>query len=189
MKTGTWITIGVVALLGIWIAVWAVGVSNSEKKLYLLGKAQEKNCQIIFDKTWKTITGQAGVLSKYKDDFKEVYVELMNARYKNNASAGQQTLMKWVTENHIPLDASLYNTLMNTISGSRDNYNIEQQKLIDIDLQHKKMRATFPNSLIVGNRPDIGIKLITSAKTEEVYTTGQENDGINPFEKKEEDKK
>ena len=110
----------------------------------------------------------------------------MDARYKNDAGAGQQTLMKWVTENHIPLDASLYKTLMNTIEGSRKEFTFQQEKLIDIDRQHKSLKATFPNSIILGGRPDLEIKLVTSAKTEEAFKSGQENDGINPFEKKDE---
>lgn len=185
MKTGTLITIGVIALLGVWIAFWAIGVSNAEKKLYLRGKAAQQNSQVVFDNTWKTISGEAGVLGKYKDDFKEVYVELMDARYKNDAGAGQQILMKWVTENHIPLDASLYAKLMNTIEGSRAEFTMQQKILIDVDREHKALKAIFPNSLIIGSRPDLEIKLVTSAKTDEAFSTGQENDGINPFEKKE----
>lgn len=152
MKTGTLITIGVIVLLGAWLVFWTIGVSNAEKKLYLRGKAVQQNSQVVFDNTWKIIAGEAGVLGKYKDDFKEVYIELMDVRYKNDAGAGQQTLMKWVTENHISLDASLYAKLMNTIESSR---------------------------------PDLEIKLVTSTKTDEAFRTGQENDGINPFEKKE----
>lgn len=180
---------GVFVILGIFIAIWAVGVSNAERKLYLKGKAAQQNSQVVFDNTWKTIAGQAGVLGKYKDDFKEVYVELMDARYKNDAGAGQQTLMKWVTENHIPLDAGLYTKLMNTIEGSRNEFTMQQKILIDVDREHKTLKATFPNSLIIGSRPDLDIKLVTSAKTDEAFKSGQENDGINPFEKKDEVKK
>ena len=32
MKTGTLITIGVVVLLGAWIAFWAIGLSNTYNK-------------------------------------------------------------------------------------------------------------------------------------------------------------
>jgi len=183
MKTGTLITLGVVLVLGLFVAFWAIGVSNSEKKLYLTGKAAQKQTEVIFDNTWKKIVGVAGVVTEYKESFRQVYVELMDARYKNDAGAGQQTLMKWVTENNVALDASLYRTLMNTIEGSRNEFTLQQQKLIDIDREHKTLRATFPNSLVIGSRPDLEIKLVTSAKTEEAFATGQENDGINPFEK------
>jgi VIT1/CCC1 family predicted Fe2+/Mn2+ transporter len=59
--------------------------------------------------------------------------------------------MKWVTENHIPLDASLYAKLMNTIEGSRAEFTMQQKILIDVDREHKTLKATFPNSLIIGS--------------------------------------
>jgi len=185
MKIGKIIGLGVAAFVIISIAIWAITLSNSEKKLYLQGKAVQKQSYVIFDNTWKKIQGQAGVTSEYKEGFKEIYVELMDARYKNDAGAGQQTLMKWVTEANPEFDASLYKTLMNTIEGSRNEFTIQQQKLIDIDRQHKEMKATFPNSLIIGNRPDLEIELVTSGKTKQAFETGEENDDVNPFAKSE----
>jgi hypothetical protein len=185
MKTGTLITLGVIAILGFSILFWAIGVSNAEKRLYLTGKAAQDQTEVIFDNTWKTIMGQAGVTTEYKESFKEIYIGMMDARYANDGQANQQTLMKWITESNPTLDASIYKTLMNTIEGTRKEFTFQQQKLIDIDRQHKTMKATFPNSLIIGSRPDLEIKLVTSAKTEEAFSTGQENDGINPFEKTE----
>jgi len=182
MKAGFLITLGLVAVLGIGFAIWAIGLSNSEKKLFLTGKAAQQNSEVVFDNTWKTIKSEAGVTDKYKDSFREIYVELMDARYKNDAGAGQQTLMKWVQESNPQFDASLYTKLMNTIEGSRNAFTMEQKKLIDIDRQHKSMKATFPNSLIIGNRPDLEIKLVTSGKTKEAFATGEEND-VDPFAK------
>lgn len=182
MKTGTLIGIGVFVILALSILFWAIGVSNAEKKLYLLGKAAQQNSEVVFDNTWKTIQTQAGVTEKYKEGFREIYVELMDARYKNDAGAGQQTLMKWVQEANPQFDASLYAKLMNTIEGSRNAFTMEQKKLIDIDREHKAMKAVFPNSLIIGGRPDLDIKLVTSGKTKEAFSTGEEND-IDPFAK------
>jgi len=182
MKTGTLITLGVLSLLTMMFVFWAIGVSNAEKKLYLSGKAAQQNSEVVFDNTWKTIKLEAGVTEQYKDGFREIYVELMDARYKNDAGAGQQTLMKWVQEANPQFDASLYAKLMNTIEGSRNAFTMEQKKLIDIDREHKSMKAVFPNSLIIGGRPDLEIKLVTSGKTKEAFSTGEEND-INPFGK------
>jgi hypothetical protein len=182
MKTGTLIGLGVFAVIAVSILFWAIGLSNSEKKLYLTGKAAQQNSEVVFDNTWKTIKSEAGVTEQYKESFREIYVELMDARYKNDAGAGQQTLMKWVQESNPQFDASLYTKLMNTIEGSRNAFTMEQKKLIDIDRQHKSMKATFPNSLIIGNRPDLDIKLVTSGKTKEAFASGEEND-VDPFEK------
>jgi hypothetical protein len=178
MKTGTLIGAGVFALIVVGFLFWAIGLSNTEKKLYLTGKAAQNQTQVIFDNTWKTIRDQANVTDNYKDDFKEIYIGMMEGRYKNDAVAGQQSLMKWVQESNPTLDASIYKTLMNTIEGSRKEFTFQQEKLIDIDRQHKSLRATFPNTLIIGGRPDLEIKLVTSAKTEEAFKTGQDNDNL-----------
>ncbi len=176
MKAGTLITLGVIGVIVIGFVIWAIGLSNSEKKLYLAGKAAQNNSEIVFDNTWKKIAQQAEVTDEYKEGFREVYVEMMDARYGNDGVAGQQSLMKWIQESNPTLDASIYKTLMNTIEGSRNEFTMEQKKLIDIDRQHKTMKATFPNSLIIGGRPDLEIKLVTSAKTEQAFSTGKDDD-------------
>ena len=175
-KTGTLIAVGVIVLLIVSFAAWAIGLSNTEKKLYLSGKAVQQQTEVIFDNTWKTIRDQAHVTDNYKDAFKEIYIGIMNARYASDSSSGKETLMKWVTESNPTLDASIYKTLMNTIEGSRKEFTFQQEKLIDIDRQHKSLKATFPNSLVIGSRPDLEIKLVTSAKTEAAFKSGQDND-------------
>jgi len=184
MKTGKIIGLGLFVVVALWIVFWAIGVSNTYNKKFQTGKAAQLNSQVVFDNTWKKIQGQAGVAAEYKNSFKEVYVELMDARYSHDSGAGQQTLMKWITESNPQFDASLFKTVMNTIEGSRNEFTMEQKKLIDIDRELKTMKVVFPRSLILKNKPDLEIKLVTSAKTEAAFETGQENDGINPFEKK-----
>jgi hypothetical protein len=184
MGKGTIITLISIGILGAIIAFWAIGLSNTYNVKLETGRAAQKNSEIVFDNTWKKISGQAGVAAEYKSSFKEVYVEIMDARYKNDAGAGKETLMKWITESNPEFDASLFKTVMNTIEGSRNEFTMEQKKLIDIDRELKSMKVTFPNSLVLGNKPDLEIKLVTSAKTKEAFETGEENDGVDPFEKK-----
>jgi hypothetical protein len=180
MKKTGWIIFGLIAIFAVSLIIWAIGVSNDEKRLYLTGKAVQKDCEVIFDNTWKTIAGQAKVTDKYKEGFKEIYIGMMEGRYKNDGNGGKEVLMKWIQESNPTFDASLYSKLMNTIEGTRKEFTFNQQKLIDIDRQHKTMKATFPNSLIIGGRPDLEIKLVTSARTEEAFKTGQDNNA-DPF--------
>jgi hypothetical protein len=183
MKTGTLIGIGLFLVLGISFTIWAIGLSNTYNKKFVTGKAFQQNCEIVFDNTWKKISAQANVTDQYKEGFKDIYVGIMNARYANDSTSGKQTLMKWIQESNPVFDASLYRTLMNTIEGSRNEFTMEQKKLVDIDRQLKAMKVTFPNSMILGGKADLDIKLVTSAKTEEAYKTGKEDD-VNPFSKK-----
>ena len=170
------IGVGVVVILVAIVAFWWVGVLNTYNKKFVTGQAVQQSSQIVFDNTWKKIQQQAGVTSEYKSSFKEIYVELMDARYKNDAGAGQETLMKWVQESHPTFDVSLYKTLMNTIEGSRNEFTMAQQKLIDIDAELKRMKVTIPKSWVLGNKPDLEIQLVTSGKTKEAFSTGEEND-------------
>jgi hypothetical protein len=183
MKIGKIIGFGVTAIIVLSIVFWAVGLSNTYNKKFVQGKAFQQNSEVVFDNTWKKIAQQANVTTEYKEGFREIYVELMDARYKNDAGAGQQTLMKWVTEANPEFDASLYKTLMNTIEGSRNEFTMEQKKLIDIDRELKSMKVTFPNSLVLKNKADLEIKLVTSAKTEDAFQTGQDNE-VELFPKK-----
>lgn len=176
MKKGAIITLVLVGLVGLGIAAWAIGVSNTYNKKYKTGKAAQQNSQVVFDNTWKKIAQDAQVTDQYKEGFREVYVEIADARYGNDGEAGQQTLMKWIQESNPTLDASIYKTLMNTIEGSRNEFTMEQKKLIDIDRELQTMKVVFPQSLVLKNKPDLEIKLVTSAKTDEAFETGQEND-------------
>ena len=183
MKTSSIIGLGIFGIIALSIIFWAIGLSNTYNKKFETGKAFQQNSEVVFDNTWKKIQLQANVTVEYKEGFRDVFVELMDARYQNDAGAGQQTLMKWVTEANPEFDASLYKTLMNTIEGSRNEFTMEQKKLIDIDRELKTMKVTFPNSLVLGNKPDLEIRLVTSAKTEDAFRTGQEND-VDLFPKK-----
>jgi len=181
---GLLITLGLVAVVGIMVAVWAISLSNSEIKLKNRGNAQQEVCAAFFDKMWKILQQKAGVTDQYKDGFKEIYTALMEGRYSNDGNGqGQQTFMKWIQESNPTFDVSLYKDLMASIEGERNGFFVEQEKLIDIDRQHKDMRMTFPNTLVLSKRADLGIKVIKSFKTDEVYNTGQEND-VDLFKKK-----
>lgn len=176
MKKGTLITLGIVVFLGAWFAIWAIGLSNTYNKKFVTGKAFQQNCEIVFDNTWKKIQQQAGVADQYKSGFKDIYVSMMDARYGGDSASGKETLMKWITESNPTFDVSLYKTLMNTIEGSRNEFTMEQKKLIDIDRELKTMKVTFPANIVLGRKADLEIKLVTSGKTKEAFATGEEND-------------
>jgi hypothetical protein len=176
---GFLITAGVFIVLGLSILFWAIGVSNDEIKLRNRGKAQQENCAAFFDKMWKVLQQDAQVADQYKEAFKEIYVPLIEGRY----SQGDGTLMKWITEHNPQFDVKLYDKLMTAIEGQREGFFMEQQKLIDINRQHKDMRMTIPKKWVIGTREDLAIVIIKSLKTEDAYKTGQEND-IDLFPKK-----
>jgi hypothetical protein len=133
---------------------------------------------------WEILQSKAGVATEYKEGFKEIYVPLIEGRY----SKGDGTLMKWITESNPQFDPSLYKDLMTAIEGQRNGFFLEQTKLIDIDREHKTLRAMFPASLIIGKRNNIGYKvdsetgkitegiiILKNLATQNAYATGTDS--------------
>ena len=167
---GFLITLGVLVFIGGMIAMWAVGVNNSEIKIRNRAMKQQEVNEAFFGKMWQVLNEQAGVANEYKEAFKEIYVPLIEGRY----SQGDGSLMKWIVEQNPTFDASLYAKVMTSIEAQREGFFIEQSKLLDIDRQHKDMRMTFPNSLIIGGRPDLEITVIKTLTAIQAFETGIE---------------
>ena len=169
---------GIFAVLAVVVVILVasvIGWSNGEIKLRNQVLAQEQVNETVFDNTWKTISQEAQVSNQYKDSFKAVYVDIMNARYASDRSA---SLMKWVTESNPNFSTDLFGKLMVTIEAQRQTFTENQKKLVDLSREHNNMIQVFPGSLwasILG-RQAIPITLVTSAKTEDAFKTGQDND-------------
>jgi hypothetical protein len=171
--------IGIILIAGASLAGMYFSMSNNEVGLRNQAKAQQDANRVIFDKTWKTVQQIAGVADQYKDAFKDVYTQMMDARYKDN----KQLLMKWVQESNPNFSPELYVKLADAIEANRSEFARVQERLIDIKREHDNLRMKFPGSLFLSSRPEIEIKLVTSSKTEKAFETGKEDD-IQLFEKK-----
>lgn len=167
---GFLIGLGVFVILGASIALWAVGVSNDEIRLRNRATKQQESNEAFYGKLWQILQEKAGVADEYKEAFKEIYIPLIEGRY----SQGDGTLMKWIVEQNPQFDASLYKDLMTAIEGQREGFFIEQQKLIDIDRQHKDMRMTIPKKWVIGKRPDLEIVVINPIVAKDAFKTGIE---------------
>jgi len=167
---GFLISLGVLVVLGLSIVLWAVGVSNDEIRLRNRATKQQESNEAFYGKLWQILQEKAGVADEYKEAFKEIYIPLIEGRY----SQGDGTLMKWIVEQNPQFDASLYKDLMTAIEGQREGFFIEQQKLIDIDRQHKDMRMTIPKKWVIGKRPDLEIVVINPIVAKDAFKTGIE---------------
>lgn len=146
-------------------------------------EAQKKTVAISFDTTWKILETKAGIVGKYKDDFKEIWPEIIGGRYKD----GGGSLMKWIQERNPNFDSSLYKDLMVSVEAERKNFEREQKKLIDF---HREREAYVEKPLsgtilkFFGNTEKIEIQIITSTKTEGVVESGKDDDTVDLFKKK-----
>lgn len=162
-----------VAAVGIGGCAFYAHSHNTEVQLRASIEAQQKVCLSSFDKTWKIIQQQAQVAERYKTTFKEIYPQLMEGRY-GNARGG--ALMSFIQESNPQFDTRLFDRLAASIEAQRTAFHRDQQLLIDRKREHDVFLQSFPVSLIVGSRSKVEIQLITSARTEEAYQSGQEND-------------
>jgi len=166
-------SVGAIILFGVMIAIWGVGVSNTEIELRTQAEAQEKNNENIYQKVWTVIKQKAQVTDKYADDFKGIYTGLMDSRYKGDE--GDNPAFKWIHEQNPQLSVEMYKDLGDSIGGLRAEFAMVQSRLIDIKREHDILRKRFPSSLIVGSRPALEIVIVTSEKTKETFSTGEEN--------------
>ena len=155
------------------VVIVGMYISYSNKEIVIRNQAEavQKESEVIFDKVWKVIQQQANVTDKYKDSFKEIYVEVMDARYKEGGN-----LMKWIQEANPNFDSSLYKQLMNTISAERADFANVQTKLISVKQEHDNLRLQFPGSLFLSGRRPLEIHIVTSTKTDAAFSTGKEDD-------------
>lgn len=171
-------TVFLIVIIGlVWFGM-SVSTTNTEIDLRTTVEAQNKKCEAYFDKMWKILQQKAGVAEQYKQAFQEIYPKLIEGRY----SQGDGSLMKWITESNPTFDASMYKDLMQSIEIERTGFFNEQSRLIDLNREHSALLQKIPSKWFLGGIAEIQIKVITSEKTDKVYSTGKEDD-VELFEK------
>jgi len=150
-----------------------ISIENKEIDLRETTIAQNKKCEAYFDKMWKILKQKAQVTDEYKEAFTDIYPKLIEGRY----SQGDGSLMKWIQESNPNFDASMYKDLMKSIEIERTGFFNEQATLIDMQREHSVYLQKAPNRWFLSDdlKP-VEINIITSSNTEEVYSTGKEDD-------------
>jgi hypothetical protein len=184
------VVVGLIILIGGGIFLYTISVGNSEVELRNRAAAEQKANEAIFDNVWKTIAQQANVKDDYKEDFRKSWTDIVSAQ---NSGARNGGLKVFINRFNPKLDSSIYKKLMNTIEGQRKEFLTAQKKLIDIKREHDNLRTRRPSKWVVGDVPELEIKIITSQRTGDVFESGQDNDiSLRPGQKdapKEEPKK
>ena len=187
MKNITAFIIAGLLFLGLVLFGSYVNITNNEVTMRKRVEAQQDVCKANFDKMFKVIAQSAQVpeqlMEKSKEAFKEIYTPLMEGRYSNDRGGA---LMSWVTESNPQFDlnaiAPLYERLQIAIEANREQYFLEQKKLIDMNREHSTYISKFWQKMFLGDIKPVDIKIITSTYTETAYKTGKE-DNIDVFSK------
>lgn len=164
----------VVILFVVCVFGQGVNVYNTSVDYTTKIEAKQKANEADFDAMWKKIAQAANVADKYKDGLKDVLTAYTSGRKKES----DQLLMDWTKEAIPAFDSSLYKQINNIIVGSRDDFANSQKVLIDIQRQYNNFIRRFPNNIYCSilNIKEVEIKVVTSSKTEEAFSTGKEDD-------------
>jgi hypothetical protein len=173
------VILGMAAALGVLVALviifgvmWMSAV-NAEARARNAFNAQAKVNESSFDKMWKVIKGQAEVSETERESFRKTYTEIMNS---TKGVAGQGQLASFFTQAKIDVSPELYSKLMTSIEAQRGSFHRDQQHLLKLKQQHDNIRTTMPSSFFVGSKPELEVKIVTSGKTQEAFSTGEDND-------------
>lgn len=175
---------GLALVVSLFFFVWYMSVNNTDARLRADAAAEQQNCKIIYDEMWKVIKEQAQVPDAYKDDFKNVWKEIVNG----SPSQTKLLVSAYVTRFNPQFTPQLYSKLMTTIEHERKVFTQAERKIIDIKRQHDVFRTKMPvNSslgrMLFGTFPEIEIQLVTSDKTEDAFKIGKD-DKLDIFERK-----
>lgn len=145
-------------------------ITNREISLRTQVEAKQKVCESYYSKMFTEIKEIAQVSEQYKESFKEIYPAIMQGRY-GNARGG--ALMSWVQESNPNFDIKLYDKLATVIETNRDNFQIQQEQLIDLKRAYDTYIQTFPNRLFVTATP-IKISIIVTDVAKEAFEKEQD---------------
>lgn len=181
---GILITLASIVVIGILITVGYFVFTNSEISLRETVNAQQEICEANHDKMFKVITQTAKVpdrfMDKARESFDSIYPKLIEGRY---ASDGDM-LMKWVQESNPEFDlnafSSLYENVQIAIESNRQEFFMEQKKLIDLQREHKVFISKYPAKFFLKNKKEVEITIIKSTNTNNVYESGVD-DNIDLF--------
>lgn len=176
MKKGTLLGLLVgLLIVGIVYASMSITYKNQEVELRTAIEKKQKMDEAAFDKMWKNIAQTAEVADKYQGDFRGIYKDIMDARYKGGGGDGD-VMFSFLKEHNPELSTDLYNKLSNTITAERAGFYERQNELSSISQEHTTLLRTFPGSWFLSDFDEIEIVIVTSTKTEEVFKTGKEDD-------------
>lgn len=196
MKTYMWALLGV-GLLATIMLLEVVSTANqlaaSEEGIL----AVRRDGELRYDAFWKKVSEQAQVQSKYKEDFKDVFLGSIEGRY------GDDRAVAWIAESNPTLDSSVYVNLQKTLAAGREEFTVTQETLVDRQRSYRTTLRKFPDGMIAGflgypkevtgnDRPQkdldgdgrftvLDFPFVTSSKANAVITSGLEEQPLNVF--------
>lgn len=155
------------------IVMCYISYNNREVSLRAESDAQRAKIEGVHDKMWKTLQQKAQVSNEYAQSFDSIYSHIMDGRYSNG---GDATLMKWIQESNPQFDAALYKDLMMSIEALRTEFQLSQERMLDIIREHKTLCSTFPGAWFFSDKSPIDYTVVSSSRSKAAMQEGTYDD-------------
>ena len=159
-----------VVVLGVLGASMYISYTNNYEKTTNLYEAQLDYNRAVFDDTWKIISQEAQVADKYSEEFRKNFVTIMESRNYGGE------MFKWIQEHNPNFDSNMYSRIQNDIKALRLRFTENQRRLISIHRELKNLKTLFPSRIFLSSATLPNLTVITSDRTEEVFSTERENE-------------
>lgn len=150
-----------------------VSYNNREVALRTESDAQRAKIEGVHDKMWKTLQQKAHVSNEYAHSFDSIYSHIMAGRY---SEGGDGSLMKWIQESNPNFDASIYKDLMMSVEALRTEFELSQERMLDIIREHKTLCTTIPGTWLVSDKSPIEYTVVSSSRSKAVMQEGVDED-------------
>lgn len=199
-RRGLWIAVGVASILSIYLISIYINFFNRAVELEASISAQYQSNQNKYDEMWKVIKQTAKVPDKYKDDFKELLLAEVPAKYGPN---GSQATVQWFQDRELNLPAAMYTRVQDVIEGNRAQFRQSQDLILDQQRAYQTHLSRFGHAFLAGvggfpravggaHAPNQDIdgdakltvldyEIVTSTRTAEVFETSRDDD-VSVFE-------
>lgn len=174
------VTLGAITIAIVMMAAGFITISNSEIRLRNTITAKQQDNKSELDNMVKKIMQSGQVSQEQAKQVASVVTGYAEARATGGpANQGAGGFINAVAESVPSLPDGFFDVnrnLQNIITSSRDSFTQRQKEILDLKREHDNMITTFPSSLVVGARGKIEVQIVTSARADESFETGQDND-------------
>ena len=158
------------------VGVSYVSAYNTGNRLEATIKATYEDNQNVLAQYSNRIAEAAQVPAMQRDDLKEVVTAALDARYGDE---GSRAMFQFIQEQNPTIDSTVYVELQRIIVAGRQDFQNAQTRLIDQKRVYETALGSFWQGTWMGvaGYPKVDLaqyNIVTNARTEEAFTTGQE---------------
>lgn len=156
---------GISILSAVSILLWWIGVFNQAVSLEKQFDAAVQNREAVYDNMIKQIQEKFAVAKLERETVKQMIDAVTEGRTGGS-------FFKSVQEQSPEVNPQMFQEVLATIGGKRDELTRSQQNIMQIQLEHSKLREQAPSKFVVGGRSPLQTVIISSSKTKDVVSTG-----------------